>query len=143
MSIRKLSDKDVPFLVSAKDFGFSDSWTEEMYLSALSTGRFDGLILSNSQKEVAFITFDKAIDTADIEEVFVLPEFRKSGIGFELVNSALTTLREEGINKVFLEVRESNIPAINLYLKCGFEKINVRKKYYSNGENAIIFVKEI
>ena len=74
--------------------------------------------------------------------MFVLPEFRKSGIGFEIVNSALEILKNDGINKVFLEVRESNIPAINLYLKCGFKKINVRKKYYSNGENAVIFVKE-
>lgn len=142
MIIRKLSDKDVPFLVSAKDYGFSDAWTEEMYLSALSTGRFGGIILSKSQKDIAFVTIDKAIDTADIEEVFVLPEFRKSGIGFEIVNSALEMLKNDGINKVFLEVRESNIPAINLYLKCGFKKINVRKKYYSNGENAVIFVKE-
>ncbi len=142
MIVRKLSDKDVPFLVSAKDYGFIDGWTEEMYLSALSTGRFGGVILSNSQKDIAFVTFDKAIDTADIEEVFVLPEFRKSGIGFEIVNSAVEMVKNDGINKVFLEVRESNIPAINLYLKSGFKKINVRKKYYSNGENAVIFVKE-
>ena len=142
MIFRKLSDKDLSFLLSATELGFSDGWTREMYLSALSTGRFGGIVLSNGQKDVAFITFDKAIDTADIEEVFVLPNFRKNGIGFELVNSALTILKEEGAKKIFLEVRESNIPAISLYLKCGFNKINVRKKYYSNGENAIIFVKE-
>ena len=46
------------------------------------------------------------------------------------------------LKKIFLEVRKSNIPAINAYKKAGFNQISVRKKYYSDGEDALILIKE-
>ena len=44
---------------------------------------------------------------------------------------------------VFLEVKRTNFPAINLYLSFGFEEINIRKKYYSDGEDALEMVKKM
>ena len=142
MIFRKISKSDLPFFLSALDFGFSDGWTESMYISAFSTERFGGIIANNSECDIGFITFDISSDTADIEDVFVLPDYRKNGVGYALINNAFTYLRSKGVEKVFLEVRESNLSAINLYKKCGFSKISERKKYYPNGENALVFVKE-
>ena len=49
-----------------------------------------------------------------------------------------------GVKEIFLEVRASNTPAISLYLKCGFEKISVRKKYYGDpAEDAVIMRKTL
>ena len=49
----------------------------------------------------------------------------------------------EDTEDIFLEVRESNQIAINFYLKAGFEKISVRKRFYSNPtENALIMKKK-
>ena len=45
------------------------------------------------------------------------------------------------LKKLFLEVRESNLPAISLYEKYGFIKISQRKKYYKDGENADVMLK--
>jgi len=42
---------------------------------------------------------------------------------------------------VYLEVKRSNFPAINLYLNFGFEEIDIREAYYANGEDAVIMVK--
>ena len=44
---------------------------------------------------------------------------------------------------VFLEVKRTNFPAINLYLNFGFEEIDIRKEYYSDGEDAVIMVKRV
>ena len=44
---------------------------------------------------------------------------------------------------VFLEVKRSNFPAINLYLHFGFEEIDIREEYYSDGEDAVIMVKKV
>ena len=46
------------------------------------------------------------------------------------------------LKKLFLEVRESNEVAINLYIKFGFKKISKRTKYYDDGETAVIMLKE-
>ena len=44
---------------------------------------------------------------------------------------------------VFLEVKRTNFPAVNLYLSFGFQEINIRKDYYSDGEDAIEMVKKV
>ena len=44
----------------------------------------------------------------------------------------------DNINTVFLEVRKSNIRAINFYKRNGFVKINEEDDYYNDGESAII-----
>ena len=48
-----------------------------------------------------------------------------------------------GIEKIFLEVRASNTPARNLYIQNGYNEISIRKKYYSDNEDAIVMAKEI
>ena len=45
-------------------------------------------------------------------------------------------------NSIILEVRKSNFPAINLYLKFGFSELGIREKYYNDGEDAIIMKRE-
>ena len=44
---------------------------------------------------------------------------------------------------IYLEVRENNIKAIELYKKIGFEQYNIRKHYYRDGVNAILFRKKL
>ena len=50
--------------------------------------------------------------------------------------------REKELKTLFLEVRESNYPAINLYEKSGFKEVSRRKNYYKDGETAIVMKKE-
>ena len=59
------------------------------------------------------------------------------------MDKAESKLVSLGVNKVFLEVRSSNISAIALYEKKGYTKISVRKKYYADGEDALVMVKEL
>ena len=46
------------------------------------------------------------------------------------------------VKKITLEVRASNIKGINFYTKNGFKQVGVRKKYYKNGEDALLLLKE-
>ncbi len=122
---------------------FSDGWTEDMLVSAFDTGRFKCLSAVIGDDTVGIITFSYADDSADIEDIVIKKSDRKKGYGKVLLEIALTEIKKEKVKKIFLEVRENNIPAINLYEKFGFNKISVRKKYYSDGENAIVMLKEI
>ena len=84
-----------------------------------------------------------AADSADIEDVFVIPEERGKKISSSLADKTLKDLKEKGVREVFLEVREKNSVARNLYEKFGFNIVSVRKKYYNDGENAVIYKKEL
>jgi len=72
----------------------------------------------------------------------VIPSMRRRGIGEQLMRKALENMRKiYNVNESFLEVRVSNIPAINLYKKLGFKTIRVIRKYYMDGEDAYLMAK--
>ncbi|PCN50791.1 ribosomal-protein-alanine N-acetyltransferase [Candidatus Geothermarchaeota archaeon ex4572_27] len=72
-----------------------------------------------------------------VVSIAVLPEYRKRGIGTSLLKEAIKALKERwGCQDVYLEVRISNTPAINLYKKLGFTISYVRRGYYRDGEDA-------
>ena len=122
---------------------FSDGWTEEMILSAFSTGRFFSLGAYEQEDLIGVITYSMVDDSMDIEDVVVKIEYRKKSVASSLLASVFEKLDNTITKKVLLEVREGNIPAINLYKKFGFNQLSVRKKYYSDGENALVMIKEV
>ncbi|MDD2217617.1 MAG: ribosomal protein S18-alanine N-acetyltransferase [Eubacteriales bacterium] len=78
-------------------------------------------------------------DEAHITNVAVRPEFRRLGLGRIIVVTLLSEAVKHGTVCQTLEVRVSNIAAINLYESLGFKGVGVRKGYYSdNNEDALI-----
>ena len=76
---------------------------------------------------------------AEVLKVAVLPEMREQGIGRSLASGLINTLRDLGVEKLHLEVRESNRAARVLYETCGFRHSGRRRDYYSDpGEDAVL-----
>lgn len=146
MNVRPLFESDIAFLTSACG-DFPDAWNEEMLLSAFRAGNFYGFIAEETENgktfSVGFITYSMNIDTADLQDLYVREDFRKGGVGYALLLNFIDDAKKRGAEKLFLEVRESNLPAIRLYEKAGFTFLSVRRKYYSDGENAVVLIKEL
>jgi ribosomal-protein-alanine N-acetyltransferase len=82
-------------------------------------------------------------DEGDITNVSVQKEYRRAGIGRLLVDELIRRTLAAGITRIFLEVRESNAPAIHLYENAGFVRTGLRKNYYTSPvENAIIMMRD-
>lgn len=143
MILRELTILDADFLFDFESKNFKDGWTLDMIKSAFNTGRFFGYGYFNDNQLVAFITFSFSLDTADLESIVTHTDYRKTGLGSSLIEKFIKTAKGNNITKLFLEVRESNINAINLYNKFGFSEISKRKNYYSDGETALVLVKEL
>ncbi len=142
MIVKKLSVSEVDLIIELYANFFCDGWNKDMFISSFNGGRFLCLGAFNNESLVGVITLTLGLDDADIESVFTAPKYRKQGVADLLIDSALEQIKNQGLNKVLLEVRESNSPAKNLYFKHGFKEISIRKKYYSDGENAVILIKE-
>lgn len=142
MIFQEIKREDIEFLISPKDLDFKDCWNSGQYSSSFDEARFFGFIAKDGEENLGFITYTLGVDDADIESVYVFSESRKKGVGFALLQRAIEEISKK-VNKIFLEVRTNNLSAIGLYEKCGFKKISIRKKYYSDGEDAIVFLKEI
>ena len=92
----------------------------------------------------AALLVDKGPFEADILYIYVKPERRRDQLAKKMFDKLVETLSETAnIEAVFLEVRISNTPAIGLYEKLGMTRQFVRKKYYPNGEDALVYKLEI
>ena len=82
------------------------------------------------------------LDEGYVTNIGVLPEYRKNGIGTKIVNKLIDFSIVKQLSFISLEVRVSNVVAINLYKKLGFEEQGKRKNFYSNPvEDALIMTR--
>ncbi len=79
-------------------------------------------------------------DTADVLTVAVAPASRRSGVGRELTRALREALVARGAAAVLLEVRRDNEPARRLYEGLGFVPTTVRRRYYGDGQDALVLV---
>lgn len=79
---------------------------------------------------VGFILLRAVADEAEVITLAVLPAFQRKGVASKLLTFAQIHLKEAGINHIYLEVREDNLPAIQAYKAFGFVKTGIRPDYY-------------
>lgn len=142
--IFNLALENVSEIVKLQDKNnFTDGWNEKMLIDAFNSGNY---VCFGERKEgelVAFIGISLSVDTCDLEDVLVDSNHRRLGLAEKLINYTLDYAKSQHKQKMFLEVRENNLPAITLYQKLGFKKISTRKNYYSDGINALVYLKEL
>lgn len=109
-----------------------------LLLVCLSRGRvpFD----ENANAEViGFVSARALFEEAEIFDLCVRETERRRGVGRALVESLMKRLLAENVAQVFLEVRKSNHAAQALYEGLGFSRVFERARYYSDGEDAVLF----
>lgn len=77
-------------------------------------------------------------DTADVQTIGVLPEYEGHGFGRAMLEKMHERAREQGAERILLEVRADNPRAQHLYERNGYRAIHVRRRYYEDGTDAII-----
>ncbi len=121
---------------------FPDRWTYNQLAESFLNDKFKGFLLETDDGEIiGTIALNFGLDEADLVNVLVAARLRKTGLATLLMRTVLDECEKIELNKLFLEVRESNVPAIRLYEKFGFERISKRNNYYGDGENAIVMRK--
>lgn len=120
-----------------------EPWSFQMLASSFDSENFYGLAVEDGGEIIGYGGITVTFDTADIANVAVTEAFRKSGVGSSILRELLSIAKKKGAEKVFLEVRVSNSPAMSMYLKYGFRGVYARTRYYSNGEDCIVMTKEL
>ena len=113
-------------------------WSEENFISSYEVGH-KSLVCRVNNIIIGFIIFSPINPDAHILSISVKKEMQSKGIGTLLLNSMLDQCKVMNYKKIFLEVRASNIKAINFYEKLGFSKDAIRNNYYTdNSEDALL-----
>ena len=122
----------------------NEAWTIDMLkIELLCRNNSETLIIEENRLILGYFIYRKLLSEYHILNIGVSPLRQKEGIGGILLKDFLNDL--ENISTVFLEVKKSNFPAINLYKKNGFKVFGERKKYYKDGSSALLmnYVKNI
>jgi ribosomal-protein-alanine N-acetyltransferase len=142
MTIEPLtSPADLDAVLAIEAESFTNPWTREMYLAELeNTGvSFCYLARDDEGRAVGFCSFWRVVDELHINNLAVLPEVRRKGIGLALMRFVLAEGSRLGARRATLEVRRSNDAARHLYERLGFVIAGVRHAYYSHPvEDALI-----
>ena len=122
---------------------FSVPWSRQALISQLPDDmHFFIAAFNDSGRVLGYVGMMYVLDEGYISNVAVSPECRRLGIADKLIESLIKRANEKNLSFVTLEVRESNLPAIELYRKNGFSDVGLRKNYYNKPtENAILMTK--
>lgn len=121
------------------DAAWGEAWSRLQLASALTLdGSFAAIALDADDQPIGFSLSRAVLDESELLLIAVLPLTRSRGVGQSLLADALLASRRRGCGKMFLEVRENNQPARNLYHAAGFFDIGKRPDYYL-GLNATRF----
>jgi len=130
---------DLPEIMEIESTLFPDPWSEDFFSEEYE--RHDAFVLEdNDTFELAgYLCGWHVLDEFMITNVGIRKDLQKKGLGEYMMRYVIAEKAEIGVIYCYLEVRESNLPAIALYQKLGFGIIGKRLNYYQHPEeNALV-----
>lgn len=114
-------------------------WSLQSYQKEVENPNSVLLTLVEANMTIGCGCFWSILEEAHITMLAIHPDYQGQGLGSLLLFSLLKNAHLRGLERATLEVRTSNFKAISLYQKFKFKIAGTRKKYYENGEDALIF----
>jgi ribosomal-protein-alanine N-acetyltransferase len=140
-----LRENDLPRILEIERICFSQPWSEDSFREVVSGRTFPSLGARSASGELmGYIVFSEAADELHILNVAVHPDFRRHHVASTMLTRLHSYAKERGRVFSFLEVRESNHAARDLYVKFGYKLVSKRKQYYvDDRENALVMMAEL
>lgn len=138
-SIRKMRREDVAEVASLEQKIFPDAWSENAIYETWKQRQTMLLVAREDSKIIGYLILYFVLEDGEIARIAVADEHRRKGVAGKMLRELALLCRENGVNRLMLDVRESNEAARAFYVKQGFEIDGIRKNYYSNpAENAVL-----
>ncbi len=142
MKIEIANFNQIDAIVQIENRSFTDPWSKASFEEAINSKNTTVFYVSDDSGNIVGFSCLLMIDLeAEILNIAVDKNSRNQGIGSLLATHIINICRSNGVEDIFLEVRNSNVSARALYNKMGFTEIGIRKKYYSNPTEDAILMK--
>jgi ribosomal-protein-alanine N-acetyltransferase len=133
---------DIDAVMGIERASFVDPWARVAFEREVTNSFSRPLVARNTAGEiVGYVIYWIAGPEVHVLNLAVTREYQRKGVGNRMMDRALSDATAAGAEVVVLEVRPSNAAARALYARLGFEEVSRRRKYYTNGEDALILVK--
>jgi ribosomal-protein-alanine N-acetyltransferase len=136
-----LADVDAVHLI--EQASFPSPWRREFFAAeVIGDGRFN-VVVKKSGVLIGYLFGMQIFDEFHVNKIAVEPSHRRQGIADALMRSCFAFARTHGVVTISLEVRQSNQAAQSFYRGLEFATSYIRKRYYPDGEAAVVMVREL
>jgi ribosomal-protein-alanine N-acetyltransferase len=143
--LRALRESDLNAVMAIELRGYPFPWTRGIFIDCLRAG-YPGLAMERDGQLIGYGVISLAADEAHVLNICIDPLAQSRGLGRQLLRALVQLARDRGAQRVFLEVRPSNTPALALYHSEGFNEIGRRPRYYpaaQGREDAVVMAIEL
>jgi ribosomal-protein-alanine N-acetyltransferase len=127
--LRPMAEADLPAVMAIENAIYPFPWTLGNFRDSLAAG-YSCWVYAAEGAPIGYAVLVQAVDEAHLLNLSIAAERQRQGWGGALLQRVCAGARERGARLLFLEVRPSNVGALRLYERHGFERIGLRRNYY-------------
>lgn len=146
LRMRPWREPDIPLIAGIERRAYPFPWPEGVLLDCFEAGHHGWVAAGRGGRVAAYAIVQAVIDEAHLLNLCTAPEWQGQGVGRGVLRWVMSACRELGMERMLLEVRASNMPALRLYRAEGFVEDGVRKGYYpahGGREDAILMSRKL
>lgn len=137
--IRTIEQRDLPAVSQLEQECFTVPWSQQLLGEGINNSYDHIWVLEVENTIAAYCNFRMIAGEGELMRIAVAKEFRGRGFARNLMEILVNHARENHVSAITLEVRSSNLSAINLYKSYAFQIEAIRRGYYTNPqEDALI-----
>ena len=142
--IRPAAATDVPSLLALETELFGpDAWSETSLRDELDGPGRRAVVLVSGADVLGYAVTMRAGDVVDLQRIAVRPDRQRQGLAALLLAEVAAAARADGADRMLLEVSDANAAAVAFYDKQGFKRIDVRRRYYRDGSDALVLARPL
>ena len=130
--IRWMIRRDMPEILGIEEASFEFPWLEEDFFESLRQRNCIGMIGEYSDKVAGFMVYELCEDRINLLNLAVSPEYKRQGVGTQMLDKLKLKLSNQKRANIYLEVRETNLPAQLFFRENHFRAFSVAKGHYAD-----------
>ncbi len=130
--IRWMIRRDMPEVLAIEGSSFEFPWLEDDFIRSLRQRNCIGMVAEYEDQVVGFMIYELHKSRIHVLNFAVTPEYRRSGVGSQMLAKLTAKLSTQRRSRIILEVRETNLPAQIFFRENGFRAVSVLHSYYSD-----------
>jgi ribosomal-protein-alanine N-acetyltransferase len=130
--IRWMIKRDAPEVLDIETASFEFPWQDYEFAECLHPRNHIGMVAGYEDKVIGFMIYELYGDGIHILNFAVHPDWRRQGVGKQIVSKLIAKLSARRFKEIVLEVRETNLPAQLFFRECGFKAIDILHEYYED-----------
>jgi len=130
--IRWMIRRDMLEVLEIEAESFEFPWLEEDFIRQLRQRNCIGMVAEHEDRVVGFMIYELNKTRLHVLNFAVAPDYRRAGVGSQMIAKLVGKLSAQRRTRVVLEVRETNLTAQLFFRACGFRAVSVLRGYYED-----------